>query len=143
MTVDVVGNTAADISVEVDHFPPGTKAEFGPASLVVAHQAARLGINLTTLEVTVEGEATIGECSVSTMQFRRGIPRSEQTCGSAREMQPLNTPQLLTELEGYLTRNEVSDPLQLVPLLKELKTDYHIPLIARNHADRILKKIEK
>jgi len=25
----------------------------------------------------------------------------------------------------------------------ELKTDYHIPLIARNHADRILKKIEK
>ena len=61
----------------------------------------------------------------------------------ARELQPLNTPQLLTELEGYLTRNEVSDPHQLVPLLNELKTDYHIPLIARNHADRILKKIEK
>ena len=61
----------------------------------------------------------------------------------AREMQPLNTPQLLTELESYLTRNELSDPLQLVPLLNELKTDYHIPLIARNHADRILKKIEK
>src|SRR5205823_7862433 len=61
----------------------------------------------------------------------------------AREMQPLNTPQLLTELEGYLTRNEVSDAHQLVPLLNELKTDYHIPLIARNHADRLLKKIEK
>jgi len=27
--------------------------------------------------------------------------------------------------------------------LKELRTDEHIPLIARNHADRILKKIEK
>ncbi|MFN2577788.1 MAG: hypothetical protein ABR607_08895 [Pyrinomonadaceae bacterium] len=61
----------------------------------------------------------------------------------AREMQPLNTPQLLTELDGYLTRNELSDPRQLVPLLNEMKTDYHIPLIARNHADRLLKKIEK
>ena len=61
----------------------------------------------------------------------------------AREMQPLNAPQLLTELEGRLTRNEISDPSQLIPLLTELKTDEHIPLIARNHADRILKKIEK
>jgi len=49
----------------------------------------------------------------------------------------------LTEVEGYLTRNELSDPHQLVPLLNEFKIDYHIPLIARNHADRILKKIEK
>ena len=61
----------------------------------------------------------------------------------AREMQPLNTPSLLTELESRLTRNDLSDPQQLVPLLTELKTDEHIPLIARNHAGRILKKIEK
>jgi hypothetical protein len=61
----------------------------------------------------------------------------------AREMQPLNSPQLLTELESMLTRNELSDPKQLVSLLTELKSDEHIPLIARNHADRILKKIEK
>ena len=61
----------------------------------------------------------------------------------AREMQPLNAPSLLTELESRLTRNDLSDPQQLVPLLTELKTDEHIPLIARNHADRILKKIEK
>jgi hypothetical protein len=61
----------------------------------------------------------------------------------AREMQPLNAPQLMTELESMLTRNELSDPHQLVPLLTELRTDEHIPLIARNHADRILKKIEK
>jgi len=31
----------------------------------------------------------------------------------------------------------------LVPLLNELRIDEHIPLIARNHAERILKKIEK
>lgn len=61
----------------------------------------------------------------------------------AREMQPLNAPQLLNEMEILLTRGGLSDPHQLVPLLTELKTDERIPLIARNHADRILKKIEK
>jgi hypothetical protein len=61
----------------------------------------------------------------------------------AREMRPLDTPQLLNEMEMQLTREGLSDPYQLVPLLNELKIDEHIPLIARNHADRILKKIEK
>ena len=61
----------------------------------------------------------------------------------AREMQPLNTPQLLNEMDTLLKRDGLSDPQQLVALLTELKTDEHIPLIARNLADRILKKIEK
>jgi hypothetical protein len=61
----------------------------------------------------------------------------------AREMQPLNTPQLLNEMETRLTHDGLSDPHQLVPLLTELRTDETIPLIARNHADRLLKKIEK
>jgi hypothetical protein len=61
----------------------------------------------------------------------------------AREMQPLNAPGLMNEMEGDLTRGELSDPYQLVPFLKELLTDERIPLIARNHADRLLKKIEK
>lgn len=61
----------------------------------------------------------------------------------ARENQPLNTPGLLNQLESMYNRNWLSDPKQLVPLLKELRTDEHIPLIARNHADRLLKKIEK
>ena len=61
----------------------------------------------------------------------------------AREVQPLNAPQLMDELELLYTRNGLSDPQQLVPLLKDLRTDEHIPLIARNHADRLLKKIEK
>jgi hypothetical protein len=61
----------------------------------------------------------------------------------AREMQPLNAPSLMNEMESLLNSNGLSDPYQLVPLLTELKTDEHIPLIARNHADRILKKIEK
>jgi hypothetical protein len=61
----------------------------------------------------------------------------------AREIQPLNTPQLMDYLDLLYTRNGLSDPQQLVPLLNEIRTDDHIPLIARNHADRLLKKIEK
>ncbi len=61
----------------------------------------------------------------------------------AREMQPLNVPSLLNQMESLERRNGLSDPKQLVPLLNELKTDEHIPLIARNQADRILKKIGK
>ena len=61
----------------------------------------------------------------------------------ARENQPLNTPGLLKQLESMYNRNALSDPKQLVPLLKEIRTDAHVPLIARNHADRLLKKIEK
>jgi len=30
-----------------------------------------------------------------------------------------------------------------VPLLRDLITDEHVPLIARNHASRLLKRIEK
>ena len=61
----------------------------------------------------------------------------------ARENQPLNTPGLLKQLESMFNRKALSDPKQLVPLLKEIRTDAHIPLIARNHADRLLKKFDK
>jgi hypothetical protein len=61
----------------------------------------------------------------------------------ARENQPLNAPKLMELLESLLNRNELSDPYQLVPLLRELTTDERLPLIARNHAGRLLKKIEK
>jgi hypothetical protein len=61
----------------------------------------------------------------------------------ARENQPLNTPKLLEYLDSAMKRNWMSDPQQLVPLLKDISTDEHLPLIARNHALRILKKLEK
>jgi hypothetical protein len=61
----------------------------------------------------------------------------------ARENQPLNSPKLLDVLDGYLKRNDLSDPQQLVPLLRELSTDERLPLMSRNHAGRILKKLEK
>jgi hypothetical protein len=60
----------------------------------------------------------------------------------ARETQPLNAPKLMDEIEMQLKRNGLSDPQQLVPLLQEVSTDEHLPLIARNHALRLIKKIE-
>jgi hypothetical protein len=61
----------------------------------------------------------------------------------SRENQPLNAPGLMDELDSYLRRNEISDPMQLLPLLRELSNDERIPLIARNHATRLVEKIEK
>ncbi len=60
----------------------------------------------------------------------------------SRENQPLEAPTLISSLEGMLKRNEISDPQQLTPILKELSEDERIPMIARNHAGRLLKQIE-
>jgi hypothetical protein len=61
----------------------------------------------------------------------------------ARENQPLNAPKLMELMESLLKRNALSDPRQLLKLLQDLSTDEHVPLIARNHALRLIKKIEK
>jgi hypothetical protein len=61
----------------------------------------------------------------------------------ARQNQPLNSPKLLDRLDAHLKRAELSDPQQLIPLLRDLQTDERLPLMTRNHAERILKKIEK
>ena len=61
----------------------------------------------------------------------------------ARENQPLNAPKLMDGLESLLKRNGLSDPKQLLPLLRDISTDEHLPLIARNHALRIIKLIQK
>ena len=61
----------------------------------------------------------------------------------ARENQPLNSPKLMEVMESLIKRNGLSDPNQLLPLLRDMSTDEHIPLIARNHALRIIKLIQK
>lgn len=63
--------------------------------------------------------------------------------GIARQYQPSETVFIFKRLESLLDRKEISDATQLVPLLRDLVTDERIPLIARNHATRLLKKIEK
>ena len=61
----------------------------------------------------------------------------------ARENQTLDAPRLLDSLDSLMRRKEISDPVQMLPLLKDLMNDERIPLIARNHADRLTKQIEK
>lgn len=61
----------------------------------------------------------------------------------SRENQPLEAPKLLDTLDGYIKRKEISDPPQMIPFLTQLSNDERIPLIARNHATKIIKQIEK
>jgi hypothetical protein len=63
--------------------------------------------------------------------------------GVARQNQPLEAPQLMDTLDSLIKRNEISDAGQMIPLLTELSNDERIPLIARNHATRIVKEVEK
>lgn len=60
----------------------------------------------------------------------------------ARENQPLEAPKLLDSLDSLLKRNEMSDPAQMIPLLKGLMDDERVPLIARNHAGKLVERIE-
>lgn len=59
----------------------------------------------------------------------------------ARQNQPLNAPKLMEVMESMLKRDGLSDPEQLLPLLTDLSSDERVPLIARNHALRLIKKI--
>lgn len=60
-----------------------------------------------------------------------------------RENQPLQTPGMMDALDSYIQRDEISDPLHLVPFLTELSNDERLPLIARNRALKLIKQIGK
>lgn len=62
---------------------------------------------------------------------------------TARENQPLESPGQMNLLESLIKRDEISDGEQMLPFLRELSDDERIPLIARNHATRIVQTIEK
>jgi hypothetical protein len=61
----------------------------------------------------------------------------------ARDISPLETPKMMDYLADMLKRNIISDPKQLLPLLSDISVDERLPLIARNHASRLVKQIEK
>jgi hypothetical protein len=63
--------------------------------------------------------------------------------GVALENQPLEMPKLIGRLESLADRKYLSDSQQLVPLLRTLSEDERVPLVGRNHAARILKKLDK
>jgi hypothetical protein len=61
----------------------------------------------------------------------------------ALESQPLETPKLINRLGELIERDFLSDRQQLLPLVRELSEDERVPLVGRNQAARILKKLEK
>lgn len=61
----------------------------------------------------------------------------------ALESQPLTIPQLINRLDSLINSNFLSDTRQLIPLLRQLTEDERVPLVGRNQAARILKKLEK
>jgi hypothetical protein len=61
----------------------------------------------------------------------------------ARENQPLESPKMLDNLDALIRRGEISDTAQMLPMLQGLSNDERIPLIARNHAAKLVKQIEK
>ena len=62
---------------------------------------------------------------------------------TARQNQPLLTPGLMDAINGYYTRNDLTDPPHLVPFLTELSSDERLPLMARNRALKLIQQIQK
>lgn len=62
---------------------------------------------------------------------------------TTRANDPISTPAQLRILESELRSKHIADPQRFVPLLEEIKLDESIPLIARNHAERLLQLIKK
>jgi hypothetical protein len=106
----------------------------------------RLSMKQGTRERATEFNwTTNADASALTAEYRRAADQAMFIFDItvARENQPLEAPKLMDRLDLLLARDGLSDPHQLVALLRELNTDERIPLIARNHAGRLLKKIEK
>jgi hypothetical protein len=62
---------------------------------------------------------------------------------AARANDPLSTPAQLRLLESEMKSHHIADPRRFEPILKEIKFDEGLPLIARNHAERLLQMIKK
>jgi len=80
------------------------------------------------------------------VEIFRGIATQETRVfeiETVRATDPISTPGQLRMLENELHSKQIADPQRLVALLQEIKTDESVPLIARNHAERLLKEIKK
>ncbi|MBL8171377.1 MAG: hypothetical protein JNJ50_24665 [Acidobacteria bacterium] len=80
------------------------------------------------------------------LELFRGIITQETRMfdlDTIRANDPLSTPAQLRQLEGELRSKYIADPQRFVPVLQEIKLDEGLPLIARNHADRLLQMIKK
>ena len=61
---------------------------------------------------------------------------------NARQYQPLDLPHLLDTLENDLGLGRIAEPQQMLATLKDISGDDSQPLIARNHASRMMAAIK-
>ena len=61
----------------------------------------------------------------------------------AIQHQPLDLPRMLDSLENELHLERFAEPDQLIPTLRDIAQDDTLPLIARNHATRLISNIQK
>lgn len=76
----------------------------------------------------------------------RGIATQEMLVfeiENTRQTDPISTPAQMRVLESELRNKHLADPLKLIALLKDINQDEGIPLIARNHAQRLIQMIQK
>src|SRR5260370_33906782 len=57
--------------------------------------------------------------------------------------QPLDLPRMLESVENELHLERLAEPDQLIPTLRDIAQDDTLPLIARNHATRMISSIQK
>ena len=62
---------------------------------------------------------------------------------AVRQNDPISTPAQLRFLESEMKSKNIADPERFTPILNDIKQDESVPLIARNHAKRLLDQLQK
>jgi hypothetical protein len=97
-------------------------------------------------ERTATFNYTTNESMNQLVDIFRGIATQETRVfeiETVRTNDPISTPAQLRLLESELRSKRIADPKSLVPLLDEIRQDESVPLIARNHAERLIQLINK
>lgn len=95
---------------------------------------------------TVSFNYTANQAMTRLVDLFRGIATQETRVfelETVRANDPISTPAQLRLLETELRSKHIADPERLMPLLQEIKQDESVPLIARNHAERLIQSINK
>lgn len=95
---------------------------------------------------TVKFNYTQNQAMAQVVELFRNIATQETRIfeiETVRANDPISTPAQLRMLETELKSKRIAEPEKLMPLLQEIKTDESVPLIARNHAERLIQSIKK
>jgi hypothetical protein len=97
-------------------------------------------------ERTVSFNYTANQNMTGLTQIFRNIATQETRVfelDAVRTSDPISTPVQLRYLDNELRSKTIADPQRFIPILKDIQMDEGIPLIARNHAERLLQLIRK